>query len=231
MRACESHLGLALVAAARGEWDEADRAVDQALIIARGIRSEDLVTLVLSCRTRLGLMRGEPQPERLLQVGSIREDSLVPYVPLQVPRLTEARRLIAVGRPQELREAGHILHEAVRFFSDTHVTMLLIPAMAMLALLHRAYGERGKALSVLGGAVELAVPGAFIRTFLDLGPDLFGLLYELRLKWPGSGPRCRAPQCGREGAAPPGAEGAASLGRTPHGSGAGGARTPCAEPH
>ena len=41
-------------------------------------------------------------------------------------------------------------------------------------------GEEATALEKLGGALELAEPGGFVRNFVDLGPPMAGLLARLQ---------------------------------------------------
>ena len=43
-----------------------------------------------------------------------------------------------------------------------------------------ALGEEATALEKLGGALELAEPGGFVRNFVDLGPPMAGLLARLQ---------------------------------------------------
>ena len=53
-----------------------------------------------------------------------------------------------------------------------------LKVMALQALAHRAYGEKEKAMQLLGDALTLAEPGGFIRLFVDEGPPMAHLLSE-----------------------------------------------------
>jgi LuxR family maltose regulon positive regulatory protein len=58
----------------------------------------------------------------------------------------------------------------------------LIEVLALQALLKGGQGERQTALELLEQAVTLAQPGGFIQLFVDLGPQMAGLLAELKSK-------------------------------------------------
>jgi LuxR family maltose regulon positive regulatory protein len=53
---------------------------------------------------------------------------------------------------------------------------LLISICALQALAAERLGERRTALDTLGQALEIAAPEAFVRAFLDEGPEVFALL-------------------------------------------------------
>jgi LuxR family maltose regulon positive regulatory protein len=77
-----------------------------------------------------------------------------------------------------------MMEEAVEYLTANHLQVGLAPALALLALIYRARDQRSRALTVLGQAVEIAARGGIMRSLLDFGPELIGLLYELKL--PGS---------------------------------------------
>jgi LuxR family transcriptional regulator, maltose regulon positive regulatory protein len=181
MRAVECFLGLAMTAEARGEWEEAGKAVDQALTMAKALRSEELITLVFSGRARMLLMRREPTPGFADFAPSVRQDPLILAMPIEIPRITEANRLLASGKPAELKEAQRMMEEVVDFLTRVHAQVSLPRALALLALIYRTRDQKSRASETLARAVQLATPGGLIRSFLDLGPDLIGMLYELKL--------------------------------------------------
>ena len=53
-----------------------------------------------------------------------------------------------------------------------------LKALVLQALAHHARGEKDTALQLLGDALALAEPGGSIRTFVDEGPPMAGLLSE-----------------------------------------------------
>ena len=120
MSAIECFLGLALTAETRGDWEAAGQAVQQALGMAKALGSEDLVTLVLSCRTHILLIRGERALGFANFAASTRQDPAILSMPIEIPRITEARRLLAGGRPAELKEAERMMEEVAEFLAWSH---------------------------------------------------------------------------------------------------------------
>ena len=174
-RAVECQLGLALIDELRGRPDEAGRALEQALGMARAIRSEELATLVLSCRTRLLLMRGRSASATVTLAPAVQEDPLILCAPIEIPRLTESRRLIQHGRAADLAEAQRILEEAVDFLRSAHIQTWLPQALALLALVHKIRDQKsrhtfraqagGRACDVWRSRPQLSRSGAGPRWF------------------------------------------------------------------
>jgi LuxR family maltose regulon positive regulatory protein len=92
------------------------------------------------------------------------------------PPLTLARALIAASDPESRAQAERLLAEIGGFVSSTHNRRFLIEALSLKALLSDGQGDDVAANDALRRAVALAQPGGFIRVFLDLGPELAGLL-------------------------------------------------------
>jgi LuxR family maltose regulon positive regulatory protein len=65
----------------------------------------------------------------------------------------------------------------MRTLNRNHVR---IDVLALQALVDSALGEEAPALEKLGGALELAERGGFVRNFVDLGPPTANLLAHLR---------------------------------------------------
>ncbi len=70
----------------------------------------------------------------------------------------------------------------VRLFESIHATRFVIEALALRALCREASGERDVARADLERALELALPGGYVRLFVDLGPRLAELLDHLDLE-------------------------------------------------
>jgi LuxR family maltose regulon positive regulatory protein len=96
-----------------------------------------------------------------------------------VPQLTRVKVLLAKGTFESQRKAADLLAGLHDFFTSIHNTRFLIYVLAMQALLCDGRGNDSEALSVLEYAIKLARPGGFIRPFLDLGPEMEGLLHRL----------------------------------------------------
>ncbi|NJN80902.1 MAG: hypothetical protein HC802_00475 [Caldilineaceae bacterium] len=94
--------------------------------------------------------------------------------------LTQAQLLIVQGGEQNLAQAAEILQTQKATTGPLHHRGRRIHVLALEALLQRAAGRQKEALTALEEAIILAKPDHFIRTFVDLGPDLVQLLEQLR---------------------------------------------------
>ena len=98
---------------------------------------------------------------------------------LEKPPLLRARLLLAQDTPASLNAAAEQLAVCLRNAELVHNTWQIIEIRCLQALLLRAQGDTPAALDCLAAAVALAAPGGFVRTFLDGGPELAGLLVQL----------------------------------------------------
>ena len=97
-----------------------------------------------------------------------------------MPQLTQCKLLLAEGTPESLAGARirlAALDAEMRTLNRNHVR---IDVLAVQALVDSALGEEATALEKLGGALELAEPGGFVRNFVDLGPPMADLLARLQ---------------------------------------------------
>jgi LuxR family maltose regulon positive regulatory protein len=101
------------------------------------------------------------------------------FVLLELPIVTRARVLIAQGTDASLREAVRLLQTLLARAESTHNVYRQIGTLAHLALAFQAQGQTDDALQALERSVKLARPGGFVRTFVDLGPGMADLLYQL----------------------------------------------------
>lgn len=129
------------------------------------------------------------QAELLLRQGRVSEASqwtktFNPYpfhggYRFYFPQLTLAKVYIALNTEESQRKAEALLSSLCAFFTSTHNKMFLLKVMTLQALLRHVQGDEPAALSTLEEAVALGESGGFIRPFLDLGPDMGGLLNRL----------------------------------------------------
>ncbi|MFN8487451.1 MAG: LuxR C-terminal-related transcriptional regulator [Caldilineaceae bacterium] len=102
-----------------------------------------------------------------------------PLVQIELPLLTHAKILLAHGAPASLAQAHLDLAPLREVAEFTHNTIRLIEILTVQARIEAAQGQTEVALATLHRAVLLAKPGRCLRTFVDLGPTLAGLLYAL----------------------------------------------------
>jgi LuxR family maltose regulon positive regulatory protein len=98
---------------------------------------------------------------------------------LQDPHMAKARILLARGTDADVRSALDMLDVLYENAQRTFGIRRQIEILALRALALEMQGKDADALAALQQAVELARPGGFIRTFIDLGPSMQSLLLRL----------------------------------------------------
>ena len=96
-----------------------------------------------------------------------------------LPQMTLIRTQLAQGTTDSLHQAVDLLDQLHDFLVSIHNNRFQIDALALQALLHDSLGQNSAAMEKLSAALNLAEPGGFIRLFVDLGPQMAGLLKKL----------------------------------------------------
>jgi len=177
---CDSTMSLALTNMAQGELDKSEEtmAALREFALETGIM-EKLHTLD-SFDARLALLRGDLQPAiRWAETTHLDIPTGYTFVWVELPIISKTRVLIVQGTEDSLREAVRLLQELLTFAGSRHNTYRQIGLLALLALAYQAQGQTDDALRTLEHSVRLAQPNNFIRTYVDLGPDMARLLYQL----------------------------------------------------
>jgi LuxR family maltose regulon positive regulatory protein len=172
-------LGLALTRIARGERGVAERLVLGELEQAEEADNAFLVERLRSFMARLALASDNPDGAvdwlasvTLASQGTIGFD-------IEDSRLTRARVLVARATSENLGEASAAVNRAIEAAEARHMIASLVGGLALRALVEHARGETNRAAGSITRALEVAGPGQFTRTFVDLGPPLTRLLAEL----------------------------------------------------
>ena len=97
------------------------------------------------------------------------------------PQMTLAKCLVLDDRAASHDRARVLLEELLSYLGSIHNKRFQIEVLALKALLSQAAGAHDAAVKELTKAISLALPGRFIRLFVDLGPRLAGLLSALDL--------------------------------------------------
>jgi LuxR family maltose regulon positive regulatory protein len=171
--------GLTLVHLAQGRPPASSAAAQQLLALAPILRAID-EDVARAFEARLAFLQGDLDLARQwAQTASpVRRNNPTFY--FEHPEVTRARILIALGEATMIAEACRVLEDLLAFYSAQHHTPWTIAILAVQALAYQARGATSSALAALQRAVELAAPGGFVRTFLDLGPGLKPLLLQLQ---------------------------------------------------
>jgi LuxR family maltose regulon positive regulatory protein len=98
---------------------------------------------------------------------------------LEEPQVTRARVLVARGAVADQQLALQVLDALYEIAERTHNTRYKIEILALRALALDAQGESTEANSNLNQALELALPGSFIRVFVDQGKPMREMLQQL----------------------------------------------------
>lgn len=199
---CDAHLGLARI---WYEWNDLEAALhhwEQSVPLARTIEGtgKSVACELVLARLRLG-QGAVTEAAALLSKAdqAVRRYSLAQHVPVtaavrvltlirqgdlvaarQVAEahalpLSQARVHLARGDPSAALEVLELLRRDVeeKDRKDQRLRILVLEALA-----RHANGEQDEAVRSLGEALSLAQPNGFVRTFIDEGAPMAGLLAE-----------------------------------------------------
>jgi LuxR family maltose regulon positive regulatory protein len=179
--AIDSLAGLTLTYQAMQQPDKASATMNLLLEYAQQTSGPTSVAIAHSCQARLSLLQGDlVSAVRWLQTTDLPTDAGVMFYWLEVPLVTKCRVLIAEGSAASLQEAEGTLHTYEQVKAARHNTRQLIDILLLQAVTYQKQERTDRALATLERAVTLALPGGWIRPFVELGPTMAGLLDELR---------------------------------------------------
>jgi LuxR family maltose regulon positive regulatory protein len=175
----DSMLGLALAYQAKRMPEQARDTSEAALAFFLEADISDFLVETYSFQARLALLQGD-MASALHWAQTVNLDTVTrTHMSLECPILNKARILVAHGTATSLEEATQIIQERLLEAEKTHNTRRLIEILPLLAVAKEAQGQTTLALAALERAVNLAQPGQAVRPFVDLGPPLAKLLYQL----------------------------------------------------
>jgi LuxR family maltose regulon positive regulatory protein len=177
---CDSTMSLALTNMAQGELDKSDETMAALREFALETGIMDKLRTFDSFEARLALLRGDLQPAIVwAEISDLSVPTGYTFVWVELPIISKTRVLIVQGTEGSLREAVRLLQELLTFAGSRHNTYRQIGLLALLALAYQAQGKTDDALRTLEHSVRLGQPNNFIRTYVDMGPDMARLLYQL----------------------------------------------------
>ncbi|MGC1952479.1 MAG: LuxR C-terminal-related transcriptional regulator, partial [Gammaproteobacteria bacterium] len=139
-----------------------------------------LVDVAHSCKARLSLLQGESVFELdPLRLGEEPNDKVMLFW-LEVPAITRCRLLVAEGSQASLREAESKLQACLQLSRDQHNIRHQIDVLLLLATIRKKQDRVDEGLALLKPALDLATPGSWIRSFVELGAPMADLLVELQ---------------------------------------------------
>ncbi|MCB0128731.1 MAG: hypothetical protein KDE58_40980, partial [Caldilineaceae bacterium] len=171
---------LAALYQAQGRFGEAVQVLERLYQLDVAKESDYFRHEVQSFHANL-LLREGAMAEALQQFRLVKPESLYLIdASTEFSMLTQAHLLIVQGGEENLAQAAAILQTQKATTGPLHHRGRRIHVLALEALRQQAAGQQKQAIIALEEAITLAKPDHFIRTFVDLGPDLVGLLEQLR---------------------------------------------------
>ena len=173
-----SALALALIHTARGCDEDASSVVES--LLSHTMETNDTLGLATlrAFQVDLAVRQGRIGEARRLITGADFE-LFPPLWFFYTPQLTPVRLLLAEKTPESLEAALAALNQLDEFLRRVHRKTILIDLLSLQALVLDAQCSEPAALGKLAEAVELAEPGGIIRSFIDLGSPMKGLLTTL----------------------------------------------------
>lgn len=161
--------------------DDAVQTVDLLFEFIQGMDEAEGLSVVHSCQARLAMLGGDLTAAVKWSHSVYETPSQTAFfVWVEVPCITQARVLIAVGSKESLHQAADLLQlirkvsDACRFVNQT------VEAAILYALCLERQRRSKDALEALMEAVMLAAPGGWVRPFVELGQPMADLLGRLR---------------------------------------------------
>ncbi|MCB8984453.1 MAG: hypothetical protein H6659_11555 [Ardenticatenaceae bacterium] len=174
----EAMLGLALLHQCQGDEGQTRQTLDTLTQALLEMKQVQFAPEVEAFRARLALLRGD--------VGTAVHWTQTGAQPIRQPlwfweagELTRVKVLLAQGTAVSRQEAAALLDSCQQYAEATANVWRRIQVWALRALLAQAQNRPDEALAAAERAVRLAEPGGYLRLFVELGPEMAGLLAQL----------------------------------------------------
>jgi len=177
-----SLLGLALLALAHGNPDEANVYAQAAHEFAAEIRRPQLLALSDAFEVRLRVLAGQTIGADHLIWTLETDASQGMAIGVELPLLTRLRAHLSLATDAARLEALAFATTCLHHAQNSHNTQQLIQLGARQALILHELGRREEAFERLAQTLALSEPGGFVRTFVDLGAPQAELLRHFEAK-------------------------------------------------
>jgi LuxR family transcriptional regulator, maltose regulon positive regulatory protein len=171
--------GLALTYAAQGLTQRADESAEILINFDSDPPAFELLMQAHSLRARLALAAGSLDSAKRWLLGSELPRHLAPTPLAETAVVTRGRVLLALKTHEGAQQALELAQRLRQAAMSISSTLRIVQALVMQALALERLDDEQSALDVLQEAIALAEPGGLLRTFVDFGPALGGLLARL----------------------------------------------------
>jgi LuxR family maltose regulon positive regulatory protein len=177
---------LAIINQAQGDVALSRSLLEEAGYLATDLRLEGDFPRAQAAMARLAIMQGESDiVERWVRESGVDlNDEITPLYAAVYPYLSLSRLLIGQGRnsatSSKLRDAAELLARLFVVAENTGRASQCIEILALQALLLEAQDRSSEALTYLKQALQLAEPEGYVRTFVDEGEPMEGLMRRLQ---------------------------------------------------
>lgn len=179
----QSRLILAWIYELEGQTDKAQEVVEGVKLWVQLLGTHAFDNEIASFQARRLFWQGKLdlalQAQRAVEIVVSKQGV---FAVTEIPALTLVKILLAQESKSYWREAEDLLFGLWALAEKVHSLPGKVEILALQALLYARYAQHDESLSALERAVVLAKPGGFIRTFVDLGPRMAGLLYQLMVQ-------------------------------------------------
>ena len=175
----ECYAGLIFSYQGMGRTDDALQAMEEMMAYARESENPYSLFRARSVQARLWLLRNDlASAIRWLASADFSIERKIMLFWLDEPRITRCRVQIAAGTEAGLNNSEENLKAYLKEAHLAHNVPRLIELWLLSAVVAQKRGRVNEALSALRRAVALALPGGYVRSFVELEPELRVLLEQ-----------------------------------------------------
>ena len=176
-----SMAGLPLTYQSLGRTEEANESMEELLAFAYETNESVRLPVAQSARARLSLLQGDLETATHWQRSFYENFSVSSLlVWLEVPEITRSRVLIAVGSDDVLKQVVQEIESLIKVANEVHNTFHGIDLLALQAFALYKLSRVDESLKVMEQALNMAMPGGWIRPFVEPGPQMADLLKQLK---------------------------------------------------
>ena len=178
--AVDAMAGMVLAQQLLKQEDEATQALEFLLDFAQETNDANALAVARSCQARLCLLRGDLKtPMQWMQTAGEMQSPPVPFLWLEAPDITFCRALIGSGIAANLALAEQRLRKMRRQYEINHFVGQTIEVIVLQAMASARQERTDEALMAVADALALAMPGGWLRPFVETGPPMVKLLNRL----------------------------------------------------